>query len=107
MTSMVYFEIDNTRYEFVPPERMTFAELREAKLISGGMSATVLEHGLVEADPDAWLAVLTVSAHRSDHKIDPDIFLDMDFLPMIEAIGRAAQEAAAENPPEPSSTDGE
>ena len=59
-----YITVNERRWELVPPAKFTWAEAREAKRVSGGMTLIELEEGIPTFDPDAWFAWIYVSVKR-------------------------------------------
>ena len=78
-------EFDGRVFEIVETARWTFREIRLAKTF-GFKGLREVEDGLEELDPDAWAAMLVVSAGRAGVEVTSDDLDDVEFGDLVDKI---------------------
>ena len=84
-------EFDGRVFEIVETARWTFKEIRLAKTF-GFRGLREVEDGLEELDPDAWAAMLVVSAGRAGVEVTSGDLDDVEFGDLIDKITPAGEE---------------
>ena len=95
----VYAVIGDERVEIILPGDMGYDEAKMAKNISGDMSPAEIEDKLMEADPDAWHAVLRVSFMRVDKPFPAKDWAVTNVASMVRNLAEAMRKAARDVPP--------
>ena len=61
---MAEFDHNGVSYRLIPTTEWDFRDALFGKQASGGMSVLQVEQGVMQADPDACIAMMAVSLHR-------------------------------------------
>lgn len=83
----------------LPGDGWTFDEAKVAKNVSEGMSPKQIEAGLLEGDPDAWLAVLRVSYIRANKEFPSRQIQGEDVIALFNRLLELSEEAIRSRPP--------
>lgn len=83
----------------LPGDGWTFDEAKVAKNVSEGMSPKQIEAGLLEGDPDAWLAVLRVSYIRANKEFPSRQIQGEDVIALFNRLLEVSEEAIRSRPP--------
>lgn len=83
----------------LPGDGWTFDEAKIAKGVSEGMSPKQIEAGLLEGDPDAWMAVLRVSYIRANKEWPAARIQGEDVIGLFNRLLEVSEEALRQRPP--------
>lgn len=90
----------------LPGDGWTYDECKVAKQVSEGMSPSKIEGGLLEGDPDAWLAVLRVSYIRANKEWPGARIGGEDVIALFNRLLELSEEALRSRPPTNRTTNG-
>lgn len=83
----------------LPGDGWTFDEAKVAKNVSEGMSPKQIEAGLMEGDPDAWMAVLRVSYIRANKEWPAARIQGEDVIGLFNRLLEVSEESLRQRPP--------
>lgn len=103
----IYVNVAGDRLKLVlPGDGWEYHEAKLAKEVSDGMTPVQIENGLLEMDPDAWMAVLQVSLRRAGRDISSSELAKFDVNAVRQAVIDKAQEVLGRRPPTSPKTNG-
>jgi hypothetical protein len=85
----------------LPGDGWEYHEAKLAKEVSDGMNPIQIESGLLEMDPDAWMAVLQVSLRRASMDVNQGDLAKVDVYALMQAVIDKAKEVLATRPTSP------
>jgi hypothetical protein len=98
----IYVHVADQRVKLVlPGDGWEYHEAKLAKEVSDGMNPIQIESGLLEMDPDSWMAVLQVSLRRAHMDVSQGDLAKVDLYALMQAVIDKAKEVLEARPTSP------
>lgn len=90
--------INEREYDLLSIDKLTFADQRKLKKVTGGMSLQKIADGLDEMDADAWYGVVLLSVQKLNPRFTEAQLGEVNMVDLLGAMTDDDEEVSADPP---------